>query len=135
MTPAPVQDLRAVSTDDAPAAIGPYSQAVVLGGLVFCSGQIAIDPATGELVPGGVEEQTRQVLGNLARVLAAAGSGLDRALRLTVYLQDMNDFPSMNAVYATFFSDEAPPARATVEVGRLPKDARVEIDCIAALRS
>ncbi len=107
----------------------------MLGGLVFCSGQIAIDPATGELVPGGVEEQTRQVLGNLARVLAAAGSGLDRALRLTVYLQDMNDFPRMNAVYATFFSDEAPPARATVEVGRLPKDARVEIDCIAALRS
>jgi 2-iminobutanoate/2-iminopropanoate deaminase len=127
------QDIRTVSTSDAPTAIGPYSQAKVHAGLVYCSGQIGLDPKKGEIVAGGVEAETRQVLQNLTHVLGAAGSGLDRALRLTVYLRDMGEFPKMNAVYGTFFP-EAPPARATVEVARLPKDARVEIDCIAALR-
>lgn len=130
-----MQEIRVVSTPDAPAAIGPYSQAVVAGGLVFCSGQIALDPGSGEMVEGGVAEQTRQVLQNLTHVLGAAGSGLDRALRLTVYLADMDDFAQVNEVYAGFFPQEAPPARAAVEVARLPKDARVEIDCIAALRA
>ena len=130
-----MQDLRTVSTAKAPAAIGPYSQAVAFGELVFCSGQVALDPATGELVGDGVEEQTRQALENLAAVLAAAGSGLERVLRTTVYLRDMGDFAAMNAVYAGFFPGESPPARATVEVAGLPKDARVEIDCIAAARS
>ncbi len=129
-----MQDIRTVSTQDAPAAIGPYSQALVHGNLVFCSGQIGLDPKTGEIVSGGVEAETRQVLQNLTHVLLAAGSSLDRALRLTVYLQDMEEFPKMNAVYGTFFPKEGPPARATVGVARLPKGARVEIDCIAALR-
>ena len=128
-----MQELRIVSTDQAPAAIGPYSQAVVCGELVFCSGQIAIDPASSELVAGGVEAQARRVLENLGHVLAAAGSSLARALRLTVYVSDMDDFAAVNEVYGTFFSQDAPPARATVEVARLPKDVLVEIDCIAAL--
>jgi 2-iminobutanoate/2-iminopropanoate deaminase len=127
-----MQDRRIVSTPNAPAAIGPYSQAVVHGGLVYCSGQVALDPARGELVPGGVEEQTRQVLKNLGAVLAAAGSSLERVLKTTVYLQRMDDFAKMNAVYGTFFAKE-PPARATVEVAKLPKAALVEIDCVAAL--
>ena len=128
-----MQDRRIVSTPDAPAAIGPYSQAVVHGGLVYCSGQVALDPATKELVPGGVEAQTRQVLKNLGNVLAAAGSSFERVLKTTVYLKDMGDFAAMNAVYGEHFQS-APPARATVEVARLPKDARVEIDCVAALK-
>jgi len=123
--------LTPVATSKAPAAIGPYSQAIRAGELVFCSGQIALDPETAALVSGGIEEQTRQALENLAAVLAEAGSGLDRALRLTVYLLDMDEFPKVNAVYADFFSADTPPARATVEVSRLPKDALVEIDCIA----
>src|SRR5262245_8931818 len=97
------QDIQTVSTADAPAAIGPYSQAKVHAGLVYCSGQIGLDPKSGEVVVGGVEAETRQVLTNLTHVLLAAGSGLDRALRLTVYLQDMGEFPKMNAVYGTFF--------------------------------
>lgn len=128
-----MQDRRIVSTPDAPAAIGPYSQAIVHGGLVYCSGQVALDPATKELVPGGVEAQTRQVLKNLGNVLAAAGSSFERVLKTTVYLKDMGDFAAMNAVYGEHFKS-APPARATVEVARLPKDARVEIDCVAALK-
>jgi len=130
-----MQDPRTVSTAKAPAAIGPYSQAVAFGELVFCSGQVALDPTTGDLVEGGVEAQTRQALENLAAVLAAAGSGLERVLRTTVYLRDMGDFAAMNAVYATYFAGDSPPARATVEVAGLPKDALVEIDCIAAPRS
>ena len=122
-----------VATEDAPAAIGPYNQAVVAGELVFCSGQIPLDPATGAFVEGGIEEQTRRCLQNLQNVLSEAGSGLDRAVRLTVYLKDMEDFPRMNAVYAEFFP-ETRPARAAVEVSRLPKDASVEIDCIALVR-
>jgi 2-iminobutanoate/2-iminopropanoate deaminase len=129
-----MQDRRPVSTPDAPGAIGPYSQALVHGGLVWCSGQVALDPRKGELVPGGIEAETRQVLTNLGHVLAAAGSSLRRVLRTTVYLQHMDDFARMNAVYGTFFNEQ-PPARATVEVAQLPKGALVEIDCVAALEA
>lgn len=120
-----------VSTSNAPAAIGPYSQAVKHNGMVYCSGQIALDPATGHLVEGGVAEQTTRVLENLKAVLEAAGSSLGQVLKTTVFLKDMGDFAEMNAVYATFFTS-APPARATVEAARLPRDVRVEIECIAA---
>lgn len=129
-----MKDIRTVSTPDAPAAIGPYSQAVVHGGLVYCSGQIALDPRTGEVVEGDVTPQTRQVLTNLQHVLEAAGSGLQYVLKTTVYLKSMDEFPRMNEVYGTFFSADAPPARATVEVARLPKNVRVEIDCVAVVR-
>lgn len=121
-----------VSTPNAPAAIGPYSQAVVHGGVVYCSGQIALDPETGAFVEGDVATQTRRVLRNLDAVLHAAGTGRSRVLRTTVYLRDMADFAAMNAVYAEFFGD-ARPARATVAVAGLPRDARVEIDCVAAI--
>lgn len=121
---------RIVKTGEAPQAIGPYSQAVVAGGLVFASGQIPTDPATGEFVPGGVREQTEQVLRNLSKVLEAAGSGLERVVRATVFLADMDDFAAMNEVYGRFFAAE-PPARSTVQAARLPRDARVEIDVIA----
>jgi 2-iminobutanoate/2-iminopropanoate deaminase len=120
---------RAVATDRAPAAIGPYAQAIVANGFVFCSGQIGLDPATGELLPGGVAVETEQVLRNLAAVLEAAGSGLDRVVRTTIYLVDMADFASVNAAYAVAFG-AAPPARATVGVAALPKGARVEIDAV-----
>lgn len=121
-----------VHTDRAPKAIGPYSQAVVAGDLVFCSGQIPIDPATGDIVKGGIREQTERVLANLAAVLEAAGARLGDVVKTTVYLSDLADFQEMNAVYARSFAESA-PARATVEVARLPKDARVEIDCIARI--
>ncbi len=121
---------KTVSTTGAPAAIGPYSQAVVMDGWVFASGQIPLDPATGQMVAGDAGAQTRRVLENLKAVLAAAGSGLDRVVKTTVYLKDMNDFAAMNAVYAEYFSKD-PPARATVQAARLPKDAAVEIDLIA----
>ncbi len=119
-----------IQTADAPRAIGPYSQAVKTSGLVFASGQIPIDPATGQFVPGGIEEQTEQVLKNLAAVLEAAGSGLSRVIKTTVFLADMQDFSAMNDVYGRFFEEE-PPARATVEAARLPRDARIEIEAIA----
>ena len=121
-----------ISTDHAPAAIGPYSQAVVHNGVVYCSGQIALDPESGALVDGDVTKQTLQALHNLGAVLKAAGSSFDQALRLTVYLKDMNDFGAVNEVYSTFFSAD-PPARACVEVARLPRDVLVEIDAIAAV--
>lgn len=121
---------RTVSTPGAPAAIGPYSQAVVADGWVFCSGQIPLDPASGQMVAGDAGAQTRRVLENLKAVLAAAGSGLDRVVKTTVYLKDMNDFAAMNAVYGEFFPKD-PPARATVQAARLPKDAAVEIDVVA----
>ena len=119
-----------VRTEAAPQAIGPYSQAVVAGGFVFASGQIPTDPATGQFVEGGVSEQTRQVLRNLSKVLEAAGTGLERVVKTTVFLADMNDFAEMNEVYGSFFS-ETPPARSTVQAARLPRDARVEIDVVA----
>ena len=115
----------------APAAIGPYSQAIVAGGFVHCSGQIALDPATGNLVEGDVSAQTERVMKNLAAVLAAAGSDLARAVKCTVYLRTMGDFAAMNAVYARHFPGDAPPARATVAVADLPRGALVEIDCLA----
>jgi 2-iminobutanoate/2-iminopropanoate deaminase len=127
-----MQERRTVSSPNAPAAIGPYSQAIVHAGLVYCSGQVALDPKKGELVAGGIEEQTRQVLENLGQVLTAAGSSLGRVLKTTVYLQRMDDFTKMNAVYGTFFAKD-PPARATVEVSKLPKGALVEMDCVATL--
>lgn len=119
-----------VTTDKAPGAIGPYSQAVKAGGMVFCSGQIPIDPATGEFVSESVAEQTEQVLKNLSEVLTAAGASLDQVVKTTVFLADMNDFAEMNEVYGRFFSENK-PARATVQAARLPRDARVEIECIA----
>lgn len=119
-----------VSTTGAPEAIGPYSQAVIAGDLVFCSGQIALDPETGALVEGGVEAQTRQVLDNLEAVLAAADSSLASAVKTTIFLADMNDFAAVNAIYGERVGAQ-PPARATVEVSRLPKDVLVEIDAIA----
>ena len=121
-----------VATGNAPAAIGPYSQAIVHGGVVYCSGQIAIDPATGALIEGDVQAETHQVLTNLRAVLQAAGSDFDRALKVTVFLQDMNDFGAVNAVYAEHFG-EARPARACVQAAGLPKGVRVEIDCVAAV--
>ena len=119
-----------VATKDAPQAIGPYAQAVRAGGLIFTSGQIPIDPRTGEFVAGGITEQTGQVLDNLSKVLEAAGTSLDRVVKTTVYLADMGDFAAMNEVYARYFEVE-PPARSTVQAARLPRDARVEIDVIA----
>jgi 2-iminobutanoate/2-iminopropanoate deaminase len=122
-----------VKTGLAPQAIGPYSQAVKAGGFVFASGQIPIDPETGEFVSGGIAEQTRQVMKNLSAVLEAAGSNLQLVVKTTVFLADMAEFTAMNEVYGTFFSDE-PPARATVQAARLPRDARVEIEAVAQLR-
>lgn len=121
-----------VLTDKAPAAIGPYSQAIRAGGFVFVSGQIPIDPATGEFVSGGIGEQTERVLQNLSAVLEAAGSGLDKVVKTTVFLADMKEFTAMNEVYAKFFTG-APPARATVAAAGLPRDARVEIEAVALL--
>jgi 2-iminobutanoate/2-iminopropanoate deaminase len=119
-----------ISTKDAPQAIGPYSQAIKANGFIFTSGQIAIDPSTQQVVAGDVAAQTERVLRNLSEILEAAGSGLGKVLRSTVFLKDMNDFAAMNQVYAKYFSS-APPARSTVEVARLPKDVLVEIDVVA----
>jgi len=119
-----------IATDRAPQAIGPYSQAIRAGNLVFASGQIPIDPATGEFVAGGIAEQTEQVLRNLSAVFEAAGLGLAQVVKTTVFLADMDDFAAMNEVYGKFFAHQ-PPARATVQAARLPRDARVEIEAIA----
>ena len=119
-----------ISTPDAPQAIGPYSQAIRANGLVFVSGQVAIDPATQQVIDGDVAAQTERVMKNLAAILKAAGSGLEKVVRSTVFLKNMGDFAAMNAVYGKYFSS-APPARSTVEVSRLPKDVLVEIDVIA----
>ena len=119
-----------IATKDAPQAIGPYSQAIKANGFVFTSGQIAIDPATQQVIAGDVAAQTDRVLRNLSEILEAAGSGLGKVVRCTVFLKDMNDFAAMNQVYGKYFSS-APPARSTVEVARLPKDVLVEIDVIA----
>jgi 2-iminobutanoate/2-iminopropanoate deaminase len=121
-----------VKTEKAPQAIGPYSQAIIANGFVFASGQIAIDPASGELNTGAIEDQTRLVLKNLGAVLMAAGSSYDKVVKATVFLQDMNDFSRMNQVYAEFF--KAPfPARAAVQVARLPRDVKVEIEAVAVV--
>jgi 2-iminobutanoate/2-iminopropanoate deaminase len=122
----------AVKTDKAPGAIGPYSQAIKAGGFVFASGQIPIDPQTGQFVAGGVAEQTEQVLKNLSAVLEAAGSSLSQVVKTTVFLADMKEFTAMNEVYGKFFTGD-PPARATVAAAGLPKDARVEIEAVALL--
>jgi 2-iminobutanoate/2-iminopropanoate deaminase len=124
---------KEVKTDKAPKAIGPYSQAIVVNGLVFCSGQIPIDPATGNLNNGPIEDQARQVFRNLMAVLDAAGSSMDGVIKTTVFLQDMNDFAKMNEIYAEFF--KAPcPARSTVQVARLPKDVKIEVEAIAEIK-
>src|ERR1051325_4023809 len=127
---APVRER--IQTENAPAAIGPYSQAIKAGGFVFVSGQIPTDPQTGQFVPGGIAEQTEQVLKNLKAVLEAAGSSLDQIVKTTVFLADMKEFSGMNEVYARFFSGP-PPARATVAVASLPRDARVEIEAVALI--
>ena len=119
-----------VQTDNAPKAIGPYSQAIRANGLIFASGQIPLDPATMQIVEGGIREQTERVMNNLSAVLQAAGSSLDLIVKTTVFLADLGDFIDMNETYSRFFG-EAPPARSTVEVSRLPRDVRVEIDVIA----
>ncbi len=121
---------KEIKTEKAPKAIGPYSQAIMANGFVFASGQIAIDPSTGELKTGTIEEQTRLVLNNLKAVLEAAGSSFDKVVKCTVFLQDMNDFSRMNAVYGEFFKPPY-PARAAVQVARLPKDVKIEIEAIA----
>jgi 2-iminobutanoate/2-iminopropanoate deaminase len=123
---------EAVSSPSAPAAIGPYSQAIRAGNLLFVSGQIPLDPETGQMVEGDVAVQAHRVLRNLAAILEAGGASLDRVVRATVYLADMNDFAVVNEVYGTYFTSPA-PARATIQAARLPKDARVEIDVIASL--
>jgi len=125
---------KTIQTDQAPAAIGPYSQAVKVdaGAMVFCSGQIPLDPKTGEIVGATAAEQTTQVMENLIHVLAEAGVDFTTVVKTTIYLADMNDFAAVNDVYATYFKND-PPARATVQIGRLPKDVRVEIDAIAVV--
>ena len=123
---------QAVATDQAPKAIGPYSQAVRAANLLFVSGQIPIDPATGNLIQGDIAAQTRRVFENITAILKAAGGSLDNVARTTVFLADMGDFAAMNEVYATYFTNPA-PARSTVQAARLPKDARIEIDVIAVL--
>ena len=122
----------AVSTDSAPKALGPYSQAIRAGQFLFVSGQVPIDPATGELVTGGVADQTRRALQNIGEILSAGGASFQHVVRTTVYLADLTDFAAMNEVYATFFT-ALQPARSTIQAARLPRDARIEIDVIAFL--
>ena len=119
-----------ISTPHAPAAIGPYSQAIVYNGFAYLSGQIPLDPATGQVVEGGITEQTVRVLDNMRALLAACGSSMEQVLKTTVFVKDMGEFAKMNEVYATYF-DVNPPARSTVEVARLPRDVRVEIEAVA----
>ena len=122
---------KIVSTGNAPSAIGPYSQGIATDELVFTSGQLGLDPATGDFAPGGIEAQTRQSLANVKAVLEAAGCGLDKVVKTTVFLKDMNDFAAMNKVYAEFFGEGGCPARSAVQVARLPKDGLVEIEAVA----
>jgi 2-iminobutanoate/2-iminopropanoate deaminase len=127
-----MQVKKTVQTDQAPKALGPYAQAIVAGGMVYCAGQIPLDPRTGEVVAGGIAEQTTQVLANLRAVLKQAGSDLDKAVKTTVFIKDMNNFAAMNEVYGKpeYFGSQ-PPARSTVEVARLPRDVMVEIEVVA----
>jgi len=127
---------RIILTDHAAAPIGPYNQAVAVNGLVFTSGQIPVDPATGKVVEGDIKAQTAMALRNLKAILSEAGSGIDQVIKTTVFLADMNDFPAMNEVYAQTFADKtAAPARSTVQVARLPRDVKVEIEAVASLRA
>lgn len=125
-------DKKVITSDKAPKAIGPYSVAIRTGEMIFTSGQLGLDPATGSLVPGGIEAETRQALTNLSHVLADGGSGLERVVKTIVFLKDMADFAKMNAVYAEFFS-ENPPARSTIQAAALPKGGTVEIEAVAIL--
>lgn len=125
-------DLKRIEIKDAPAAIGPYSQAIITGNLVFTAGQIPLDPASGELVGSDIVEQTHRVLQNLRAILEAAGASFDSVVKTTVYLQDMSEFAAMNEVYASYFESNK-PARSTVQAARLPKDVKVEIDAIAVV--
>jgi 2-iminobutanoate/2-iminopropanoate deaminase len=122
-----------ITTDGAPAAIGPYAQGVRAGNLIFTAGQVALDPVTGQAVPGGITEQTARVFENLKAILEAGGSSLGQVVKATVFLKDMNDFAAMNAVYASYFGDDSEtlPARTTVEVARLPRNLLVEIEVVA----
>lgn len=122
---------KIVATDKAPAAIGPYAQANIVGDFVFTSGQVPLDPSTGELVEGGIEEQTRQALENVKAILEEAGSGMDKVIKTTCFLTDMSNFAKMNQVYATYFTEGAYPSRSAFEVGALPKGTMVEIEAIA----
>lgn len=130
MTPRPPSRRERISTPDAPSAIGPYCQGLLVGDTLYCSGQIALDPATGEMVNGDIEEETAQVLDNLGAVLRAAGMDFTHVVQVTVYLRDMDDYAPVNEVYARYFS-EAPPAREAIEVGKLPRGAKVELSCVA----
>jgi len=123
---------KVISTEAAPKAIGPYSQAIVYNGIAYLSGQIPLDPSTGQVVEGGIEEQTVRVLDNLGAVLAACGSSFGQVLKATIFVKDMNDFAKVNEIYACYFSVD-PPARATVQAARLPRDVMVEIEVIAAV--
>jgi 2-iminobutanoate/2-iminopropanoate deaminase len=127
-----MSELKTVHTEQAPAAIGPYSQAIICNGLVYTAGQIPLDPATMEIVGGSVAEQTERVMQNLAAVLAAAGTSLDRVVKSTIFLRDMNDFAAVNEVYGRALGDHR-PARSTVQAARLPRDSNVEIEVVAAL--
>ena len=127
-----MSNLTVIATDQAPKAIGPYSQAIRAGNLIYTAGQIALNPQTGELVAGGIEEQTRQAIQNLSYVLEAAGASLSQVVKTTVFMQDLGEFTRMNAVYAEFFPQN-PPARSTVQVAALPRGAKVEIECVAIL--
>ena len=127
-----MSNLTVIATDQAPKAIGPYSQAIRAGNLIYTAGQIALNTQTGELVAGGIEEQTRQAIQNLSYVLEAAGASLSQVVKTTVFMQDLGEFTRMNAVYAEFFPQN-PPARSTVQVAALPRGAKVEIECVAIL--
>jgi 2-iminobutanoate/2-iminopropanoate deaminase len=126
--------LTIIQTDQAPHAIGPYSQAIVTGGMLYTAGQIPLDPATGELVGGDIRAQTKRVLENLSAILQAAGTSLNKVVKTTVYLSDMGEFGAMNEVYGTYFTEHK-PARSTVQAARLPRDVKVEIDVIAAFNA
>ena len=126
--------MKSIHTDNAPKAVGPYSQAIAAGDFLFCSGQLGIDPVSGQLVAGGVTEQATQVLKNLEALLKAGGASLSSVVKSEVFLKNMSDFAAMNEVYASFFTSEPKPARVTVEVARLPKDALVEVACVAHLK-
>lgn len=124
---------KIISTAKAPAAIGPYSQAIITGSLLFASGQIPIDPATGQIVEGGIEEQATRVFENIKAILEEAGTSLDNVVKTTCFISDMNNFAAVNGIYAKYFGEDTPPARSAVEVSRLPKDVMIEIEVIASL--